>query len=281
MRLGIDRRFTALWPDIAARLGPGADIADKAFVDAAKARFDAKPNLISRLGYAEALNIASREPEAIVVADVAKTPAELAALADREVWLVNLHAALLGDAGKIDEALARYAAINASPINGRTSLIGTIINQALFAESVDRPKEALTAADFADTTAAATSDYGKMYIAQARTCALTQLGRTADATAAVAPLVAKPEDNAEAYLAAMICLGHMDAAAAAIIQRLGDAEDRTEMLFELQPFLIASRAGPRDARLRAGLRTLKARPDVKAAYVKVGRDLPAAVAPPR
>ena len=282
VRIGIDRRFAALWPAVEKRLGPGADIADAAYVGAAKARFDAAPkSLIARLGYAEALNIASREPEAMAIADVAKTRDELAALTDREVWLVNLHAALLGDAGRIDEAMARYAALNATPINGRTSIIGTILNQAMFAESVDRPKDALAAADYAEASPAGGNDFGKLYIAQVRACSLKQLGRNADAIAAAAPLIAKPQDNDEAYVGAMICLGRMDAAAAAIVRRLGDADDRTEMLFELQPFLIADRAVLRDARQRAGLRTLKARADVKAAYVKAGRDLPAAVAPPR
>jgi len=282
VRIGIDRRFAALWPAVEKRLGPGADIADAAYVGAAKARFDAAPkSLIARLGYAEALNIASREPEALVVADVAKTPQELAALTDREVWLVNLHAALLGDAGRIDEAMARYAAINATPINGRSAIIGTILNQAMFAQSVDRPTATLAAADFAETTPANSSAFGQMYIAQVRACALNQLGRSADAIAAAAPLIAKPEENDDAYLAAMICLGRMDAAAATIKRRLDDDEQRTEMLFELQPFLITDRPVVRDARQRAGLRTLKARADVKAAYLKAGRDLPATVAPPR
>ncbi len=53
------------------------------------------------------------------------------------------------------------------------------------------------------------------------------------------------------------------------------------MLFELQPFLIADRDIVRDVRQRSGLRALKARPDVKAAFVKWGRDLPANIAPPR
>jgi hypothetical protein len=281
VRLGIDRRNAALWPTIEARLGPGADIADAAYVGAAKARFDKAPtSLVARLGYAEALNVASREPEAMAVADVARTPAELAALKDREVWLVNLHAALLGDAGRNDEALARLAAINATPINGRSSLIGTMINQALFAASVNKPEAALAAADAA-AKSAGPNEYGQLFLAQARACALQQLGRKADAATAAAPIIANPKGNPDALLAALICLGRMDDAAAAIIRRLEDPDLRTEMIFELQPFLIRDTTKLRDAAQRAGLRALKARPDVKAAYLKAGRDLPAAVAPPR
>jgi hypothetical protein len=281
VRLGIDRRFAALWPAIEARLGPGADLADAAYVGAAKARFDKSPkSLVARLGYAEALNIASREPEALVIADVAKTPVELAALADREVWLVNLHAALLGDAGRNDEALARLAAINATPINGRNAMVATMINEPLFATSINRPEVALKTADRTGAAVGA-NEFGQLFLAQARACSFQQLGRKAEADEAAVPLIANPKGNPDAYLAAMICLGRMDAAAAAIIARLLDSELRTEMIFELQPFLINDTKKLRDSGQRAGLRALKARPDVKAAYLKAGRDLPAAVAPPR
>ncbi len=282
VRLGIDRRFARLWPEIESRLGPGADIADAAYVSAAKARFDKKPDsLLARLGYAEALNIASREPEALVVADVAKTPEALAALTDREIWLVNLQAELLADAGKGDAALARLAALNATPFAGRPGMIGTIINEVLMAQSLGRPKDALALAEASAAKLPAASEFGQLYVAQARACALTDLDSKAKAAEAAAPLIANPDANDDAYLAAMICLGRMDAAAAAIIKRLADPADRVSMLFDLQPFLLLDRPIARDGKQRAGLRALKARPDVKAAYVRAGRDLPATVAPPR
>ncbi len=282
VRLGIDRRFESLWPMLEARLGPGADIADAKYVAAAKARFDKDPkSLIARLGYAEALNIASREPEAIALADVVKTPAELAALNNREVWLVNLHAALLADAGRNAEAMARMAALNATPINGRTAMAGTIVNEALLAESLGESQAALTLADAALAKTGDLNPYGQMALAAVRTCALAKLGRKDDATAAAAPILAKPEANEDAYLRANLCLGRQDAAAAAVIKRLQDPDKRMEMLFDLQPFLIADRAKEREKQVRADYRALKARPDVKAAFTKVGRDLPAAVAPPR
>ncbi len=282
VRLGIDRRFQTLWPEIEARLGPGADTADAAYVSAAKARFDKTPaSIVARLGYAEALNIASREPEAIAVADVAKTPEELAKLSNREIWLVNLHAELLADDGKIDAALARLAALNATPPAGRAGMIGTIINEALPAQSLGRAEAALTLADAAEAKIPPGSAVAQAYLAQARACALADLGRKDEAAKAAAPLIAKPEANDDSYLAAMICLGRNDAAAAAIVRRLGRIEDRASMLFMLQPFLLAERATPRDAKQRTVLRALKARPEVKAAYLKVGRDMPAAVSPPR
>jgi hypothetical protein len=284
VRLAIDRRFEAIWPQLEARLGPSADTADARYVAATKARFDKNPkSLIARLGYAEALNIASREPEAIAVADVARTPAELAALSNREIWLVNLHAMLLGDAGNGEAALARMAALNATPIAGRPAMAGTVVNEAVLAQSLGRSQLALDLADSAESKAGSLNEYGQLALASVRTCALAKLGRKAEAEAeaAAAALIAKPDVSEDSYLQAMLCLGRSDAAAAAVIRRLADPETRMEMLFDLQPFLIADRDKERDRDVRAGYRALKARPDVKAAFLKAGRDLPAAVAPPR
>ena len=282
VRLGIDRRLAALWPAIETRLGPGADTADAAYVAAAKTRFDKTPaSLIARLGYAEALNIASREPEATRLLDVAKTPEELARLTDSEIWLVHLHAQLLGDAGEVDGALARLAALNATPPNGRPDMIATIVSEVLMAQRLGRAQITLTLADAARAKLPEKGETARLYLNQAQACALAALGRKDEALTAAAALIAAPATNGDAYLTAMICLGRNDAAAAAIIRRLGDPAERTGMLFDLQPFLINDRPGAVDASGRAGMRALKARPDVKAAFLKAGRDLPAAVAPPR
>lgn len=282
LRLGIDRRFAPLWPAVEARLGPGARTASEAFVAAAKARFEAAPNsMMARHGYAQALNIAAREPEAVaVLADVAPTPADLARLNNREIWVVNLQADLLANTGRIDAGLARLNALNAGLGDARPELISTAINAALLAESADRPEAALAAIAAAETGAKFASDYGKAFIANARACVLARTGKRAEAIAAAAPVLAQT-DNQSARMATQICLGQTDAAAATLIKRLQDAEDGTDMVFELQPFLIADRPGVPGNAHRAALRGLKARADVKAAFLKAGRDLPAAVSPPR
>jgi hypothetical protein len=89
------------------------------------------------------------------------------------------------------------------------------------------------------------------------------------------------EGNNRAVQIALSCLGRLDAAAAVLIKRLDDDSSRDDTLFELQPFLINDRPNAPDKLTKATLRTLKARPDVKAAFLKYGRDLPATVAPPR
>ncbi|OYU13869.1 MAG: hypothetical protein CFE37_13880 [Alphaproteobacteria bacterium PA4] len=286
VRLGIDRRYAALWPTIEQRLGPGADTADAVFVAETKARFDAAPkSLIARMGYADALNVASREAEAQKLTDVAKTPAELAALGDRESWLVNLDAGLLADLGQVDAALARLAALAATPVNGRTGVLAAMVNRPLLALGFNRADAAQAAIADAIAQGAGQTGYGQLMLTQARACALAQQGKMAEAITAAAPLTPAAgkidAEQEDAWREALTCLGRGNDVAKILIRRLGDPETRTEMLFELQPFLLADRPGTRDAKSKALLRTLKARPDVKAAYLAAGRDLPTAVAPPR
>lgn len=282
LRLGVDRRFASLWPEIERRLGPGARTASEAFVAAAKARYDKAPtSLLARQGYAQSLNIAAREPEAAAVLDgIAPTPADLAKLDSRQIWAVNLQADLLAHTGKADAGLARLRALNSSGGEGRPELISTMINEALMADAAGRPAVALAAADVAQANAKFASDFGKAFIANVRACALTAQGKAAEATTAAAPVLAQTE-NRNARLQTEICLARYDAAAATLIAMLGDAEDGQDVMFELQPFLIAARPDTPGEVQRAGLRKLKARPDVKAAFLKVARDLPAAVSPPR
>uniref|UniRef100_UPI00286E19EA hypothetical protein n=1 Tax=Sandarakinorhabdus sp. TaxID=1916663 RepID=UPI00286E19EA len=282
-RLAIDRRYQSLWPALEARLGPGADTADAAFIAAAEKRLAANPqSIVARAGVAEALNIASKEPEALErVKDIGTTPEALAKLNNRELWTLNLKAALLADAGRIDDALAVIDAVAALPAEGRPSQLSFRIVGADMAEEAGRHADALaraTAADSADL-----NNFGKQALAGIKVCALARSGKAADAQklAATLPTGWSQDGNNRAVQAAFACLGRMDAAAAVLIKRLEAEDTRDDALFELQPFLINDRPNAPDKLTKASMRTLKARPDVKAAFLKWGRDLPAAVAPPR
>ena len=125
------------------------------------------------------------------------------------------------------------------------------------------------------------SEFGRAFVAKVRVCALSALGRKAEAEPVAAALLAKSGGNSDAVLGAQVCLGQTDAAAKTLIAQLASEDDRSDALFALQPFLLADRDTPNRARERAALRALKARPAVKAAYLKAGRDLPPAVSPPR
>lgn len=288
LSMAIDRRFTPVWPAVAARLGPGARTASAAEVVRTKQWFDAVPNDgAARLAYASALNNAAREPEALAVAaGAAPDAAALDALPEQDLWIVDLEARLLGHLGRFDEAMARYESLAKSRIENRGGLIAQIINWGLYAVEIDRPEAALVAADYADSKGAAASPYGRLYIAMMRTCALARLGRTDEAEAAAKPLLIPAEagneaGNSQALLGALICLERKDAAAGLVVQALADPVRMPDMLWKLQPLLIDDREGGIDVRHRAGLRALKARPDVRAAFEAKGRDLPAAISPPR
>ena len=282
-RLAIDRRYQSLWSALEARLGPGADTADAAFIAAAEQRLAANPqSIIARAGVAEALNIASKEPEALArMQDVGATPEALARMSNRELWTLNLKAALLAEAGRTDEALAVMDAVAALPAEGRPSLLTFRILAADMAEEAGRHDDALARATAADSTDL--NDFGKQALAGIRVCALARSGKMAEAQKVAATLPAgwTKDGNNRAVQAALSCVGRMDVAAAVLIKRLEDENSRDDALFELQPFLVGDRPNAPDKLTKATLRALKARPDVKAAFLKRGRDLPAAIAPPR
>ena len=282
-RLAIDRRYQSLWPGLEARLGPGADTADAVFIAAAEKRLAGNPpSIIARAGVAEALNIASKEPEALErIKDIGVAPEALAKLSNRELWVLNLKARLLDDAGRTADALAVLDAVAALPAEGRSSGLAFRIIAADLAEEAGRHDEALTRAAAAES--ADLNDFGRQALTGIRACALMRSGKTAEAQKAAEALPAgwTKDGNNRAVQAALSCLGRLDVAAGVMIKRLNSEDTRDDALFELQPFLINDRAGAPDRVTKAALRAIKARPDVKAAFMKWGRDLPAAISPPR
>lgn len=283
VRLAIDRRYQPLWPGLEARLGPGADLADAMFIAAAEAVLAKAPqSIIARAGVAEALNIASKEPEALArIADIGATPDALARMGERELWAISLKANLLADAGRTDAALAALDAVAALPAASHPNTAAFRIIAADMAEEAGRHDEALRRVAAID--AKGLNPYGVQALASIRVCALARAGRTAEAAAAAASLPPgwTADGNNRAVQAALACAGNLNAAAAVLIRRLEVDDSRDDALFELQPFLIADRAAAPDRATKAALRALKARPDVKAAFARLGRDLPAAVSPPR
>jgi tetratricopeptide (TPR) repeat protein len=282
VRLGVDRRYQPLWPEMEKRLGPGADIADAAFIAAAERRLAAQPqSVIARTGVAEALNIASREAEALDrIRDIGEGEA-LAQLNNREQWTINLKARLLADGGEIDKALAALDSVAALPAERAPNALAFRIIAADLAAEAGRHADALKRVEAVPT--ADLNDWGRHALAGIKVCALARSGQAGEAARAAAALPAgwTKDGNNRALQAALACMGRMDAAAAVLIKRMEDVDSRDEVLFELQPFLIADRPNAPDRATKAALRALKARPDVRAAFQKWGRDLPAAVAPPR
>jgi hypothetical protein len=283
VRLGVDRRYQSLWPELEKRLGPGADVADAAFIAAAEQRLAAQPqSIIARTGVAEALNIASKEAQALErIRDIGETPEALAKMSTREQWAINLKARLLADEGSVDKALAALDSVAALPAAQAPNALAFRIIAADMAEEAGRHAEALKRADAVPV--ADLNDWGRHAVAAIRTCALARSGQTADAAKAAAglPTAWTSGGNNRALLAAYNCLKRPDTAAAVLIRQLEDEASRDEALFDLQPFLLADRPNSPNPLTKAELRALKARPDVKAAFLKYGRDLPAAVSPPR
>ena len=281
MSVAIDRRYEPLWPAAEAKLGAKGEKAAQGWLALAKAAFEAKPeSLPRRADYIDALDDVGQREEGLKIGNVATTPEELAKLAESDIWMVSMHARLLGDTGRPDEGWARYAALNALDTRRQPFLLNSMINQALYGLSIDRLEDALAAAVIAEANATMASDFGKAYIVQAKACALSRLGRGDEAARIAAPLIDKPATNEAAYLTTMLCLGRDADAGAAAVRMLGADSSRGTLLQELQAFMIAPTKLRQDAWMRARMTALRKRPEVAAAFARAGRDLPVGLVNP-
>lgn len=273
LRLVGGRRFDAALPD-------GTDRA--ALVRAAIARQDretgervaAAPADMERLvGRSQYLRSVGRDADALAVMrpHLADVPAT-AARGEYGVWLLNEAAFAYATLGRHEEALALLDRVARLPVAENPDLVNIRINHLELLWEAGRNEEVLRRAGLLESEADRfSSDYGRMWIASARVCALASLGRGAEAAPHMERLRALRAVNVAALSRAWLCLGDDAAAGALMAERLGGANPDAEILL-LQDYQIGAARGP-NAALLDRLTALRDRPEVRAAFDRVGRRL--------
>lgn len=272
--------YQPLWPKLEAQVGPGLSRLHELALKEAEARAD-------RLGVAEqspeatkaqrqlmeALWNANQRKRALAVgADGFSSPAALAGATEDGGWLVNLHAALLTADGQVDAAIRRMDGLTNLGMETRPWLISMRINRGLMLLDHGRSAQLLTEID---ALAADADKYGSPYARQLvrhlRICSLAEAGRAAEAAPVRAEMLKDESEAPFAIMRALMCLNETDNAARLMLKALDDTRTRSGAIQNLQP--VYSWDDPKPSTLRP----LLARPDVAAAYAKVGRDLPEAL----
>jgi hypothetical protein len=116
------------------------------------------------------------------------------------------------------------------------------------------------------------SPYARQVIRKYRVCHAVAVRSEAAATdKAVAELLAHAKDAPSATIEALMCAGRSDAAAAMMIDALQDRDYRWTAITMMQP----EDGATADPDWVGNVQPLLARADVKAAFDKVGRVLPA------
>lgn len=167
-----------------------------------------------------------------------------------------------------DEAIEAYRAGMKIGEEGASN-VSQLINLTLAQNRFGRPKDALQTLATTPLSDLKASPYGIMLYRKARACALHLDGRAAEAAGDLDHIKSHQKDAPGAVSDVHLCMGDLDAAAAAVIRQLDDPEQRPQILLQLSTLELAPPPLPTDAIAR-NLEALKKRADVRAAIERAG-----------
>jgi tetratricopeptide (TPR) repeat protein len=275
LHLRTDRRFDAL-VKAEPRMFDVSAAVERECKRLAKATAANPRSLSVRVQYGYALLEAGRFAELLKMADEVIARATTAPegsppyddIVDELNWIYNHKAASLRALGRWDEALGVMVAGRQAPEKGSVN-VSQAINLGSHYVDHARPRDALGAIDGIDW-AHSLSPYGRMQLQHVRYRAYLQLGDARQADDVFAYLREHREDAEDTWQAALLDSGDFDGAAALLIERLRDAEQRAQALVEMQEYRPLPQL-PKQAEDAARREKLLRRADVAAAIDEVGR----------
>ncbi len=199
--------------------------------------------------------------------------AHIEAVGPEAFWFVNQAAYAYSDGGQGEEALTLMNRLVNIGVADHGGLVPMAINRASLLMQWQKFEVALQATDELESLGEEfMSDYGRMWVYSTRACSLQQLGRVDEALQVVKEAMQPLADtNHSAYIRTMLCLNDGDSAAAALVSRLQDAEEGSDLGLFFGRYKSAPSLPPFAAELQRRADELKARPEVQSAFEKVGR----------
>lgn len=170
--------------------------------------------------------------------------------------------------GRIDDAATALRGGVAETERGRANVSQTI-NLSDLQLMAGRPADALATLLVFDGKSYEASNYGLMQVAMDRGCANFMLGKMDAVATDMAFAKAHVKDAPSAYTRLLLCTGNLDDAAASLIDRLKDKDQRIEALRELSDFDPLPVAPPRHP-IDVNLAKVKLRSDIQAAILEAG-----------
>ena len=183
-------------------------------------------------------------------------------------WIYNHKANALRALGRQDEAAAALATWEASDRN-HDDKVSQAINLGFFYNEMGRPEDALKAVAQL-RVGRDMSAYGSTQFQFVRFQAYQQSGKEREAQEIVAWMREHQDDSTETAQDTLLEAGDIDGAAALLLARLNNAEERASTLAGIQIYAEIPRT-ERQRKLDALEETLLARADVAAAIEKYGR----------
>ncbi|MDB5972719.1 MAG: hypothetical protein JWQ90_5169 [Hydrocarboniphaga sp.] len=150
---------------------------------------------------------------------------------DKLIWVMNSRARALQALGRWDEAVLQLERAARRPENGRPN-INQAINLAQLLCKLGRPEPALGVISEIENV----SKYGLMQMYWIRLASAMQTGDVSAQETALAYMSEHRAESLYLYQSALVIAGHNDDAAQLLIQRLGDPDERSEALRQIQTY---------------------------------------------
>lgn len=276
--MAMERLYEPLWPAIEARLGPNGGMAvDRFALSRLEAFTRSDQDVRARRDAIRSYILLGRLPEAI---ELGEKVAVADGMGEDDVTSVRYHAQALSALGQRDKAIERMRPFAALDIARTPAAVSGLVSLAELLDEASRPADALAAAQTAlARSGEAISAWGRAWLRRTEVCALSSLGRGADANGVADDLIGKVQENQAATIEALLCARRGDDAARIAIATLGTQEGASALADQFQPADALWAAAP--SRLRSLWGEFLKRPDVKVAFEKSVRILPRALWPLR
>lgn len=269
--MAIERQYTSLWPVIEKRLGPKSEAGVDRFARDRLAFYGNNPQSETALrDAANALVLLGRHLDVI---DLTDGLAIKDGMSSDAVRIALYRARSLAALGRNDEVVTLYGSFLSVDLRRTPDASTALISYAEFLDEIGREQEALATAQQAlEKASPMLTDFGKRWLDRTEICALSALGRVAEANAGADRLKAMAAQNEPATIEALLCARREAEASQIAIKAFGDREGAGNLIVQFQPRAALLASTP--SRLRELWIAFLARPEIKAAFDRTGRILP-------
>jgi tetratricopeptide (TPR) repeat protein len=278
----VQKRYSALWPDLEARVGPHLEkVRGSSVVSAERAYAEDRNNHENLQLLVDALRHAGRHAEAIALKDKLPLTREAMASADQDQgWVLNNIALSLHEVGRADEADQLFALLNEAPMDEGRWRVSMIINRAELLVADGKFEKALPLLRLTEASAEKDGNpYAQQLVRRLKYCTLSGLGRKAEAAKFRPQLLEHAKDAPGPTIDGLVCGGDLDEAEKLALAWLKD-EDKDFG----EDFVRGLQARPLTSDdpsvWSKGWRELRNRPAVSAEFQRLGRDMPEQFLPP-
>jgi hypothetical protein len=272
----VDRHFAPIWRALEARLGPGGGLSVDSFARDKLTTYTDMPTSDAALREAaNAMLLLGRYPDLVDLTDDVAVKEGMSRDAVQTVLLRARALAILRRTAEADRVMAPFMTLD--PAKSPEITTG-LITYAEFLDETGQSAKALEVTRSARTGGAGViNDFGMRWLDRTEICALSALGRTTEASAAIARIKPLFAENHAAVIEALLCAKRDAEASELALKAFADKDAGTELIYQFQPGGSIWGAGP--SRLRDLWTAFLAKPAIKAAFEKRGRILPRAYWP--